>query len=339
MSWPSTEAADNQWPRRSWFPRAPINTGARVRWVTCAPSRVPGVSIRRAKVASFSSVKVAVRFYGTRGSRPVVGPDQAVFGGDTAFVVLEAGGEPVFLDLGTGMDAYARRLEAGQLVRASALLSHYHFDHVQGLPFFTAVDVEGARLRIFAPGGPDPLERLFAPPFFPVSPLGFRGEISVARVEEGRFELVASGVEVLALEVPHTNTAFGYRIEAGGISICYIPDHQAPCSLDFFDEKALRLAEGADLVIHDAQYSEVEFAAKCNWGHSTYGYAAALAYQAGAKHVVLFHHDPSRTDSDLLEVEKGLAARYAPLGLRVTAARQGGMILLSDEHAAAAGAL
>ena len=105
-----------------------------------------------AKVASFSTVTVSVRFYGTRGSRPVVGPDHAIFGGDTSFVVIEAGGEPVFLDLGTGMDSFARRLGAGQRVRASALLSHYHFDHVQGLPFFTAVDVEGARLRIFTPG-------------------------------------------------------------------------------------------------------------------------------------------------------------------------------------------
>ena len=282
---------------------------------------------------------VAVRFYGTRGSRPVVGSDHAMFGGDTAFVVIEAGGEPVFLDLGTGMDAYARGLEAGARVRASALLSHYHFDHVQGLPFFTAVDVEGARLKIYTPGGRDPLERLFAPPFFPVSPLRYRGEISVSRIEEGRFELAASRVEVLALEVPHTDTAFGYRIEAGGISICYIPDHQAPCGLDSFDENALRLAEGAELLIHDAQYNETEFAAKSDWGHSTHGYAAALAHRAGAKHLALFHHDPSRTDSELLAVERGLAARYAPRGLRVTAARQGELILLSDEHPAAAGAL
>ncbi len=291
------------------------------------------------KVASFSSVTVAVRFYGTRGSRPVVGPEQAVFGGDTSFVVIEAGGEPVFLDLGTGMDAYARRLGAGERVRASALLSHYHFDHVQGLPFFTAVDVEGARLRIFTPGGREPLERLFSPPFFPVSPLRYRGEITVSHVEEGRFELAASRVEVLALEVPHTDTAFGYRIEADGISICYIPDHQAPGGLDSFDERALRLAEGADLVIHDAQYSEAEFASKSHWGHSTHGYAAALAHEAGAKHVALFHHDPSRTDAELLAVERELAARYARRGLRVTAARQGELILLSDEHAAAAGAL
>ncbi|MDA8263698.1 MAG: MBL fold metallo-hydrolase, partial [Actinomycetota bacterium] len=239
----------------------------------------------------------------------------------------------------TGMDGYSRGLGPGATVRASALLSHYHFDHVQGLPFFAPMDVEGASLRIFAPEGGGPLERLFAPPFFPVSPLRYRGEISAFRIRESRFELPESGVEVLALEVPHTDTAFGYRIEAGGISICYIPDHQAPSTLDTFDERALRLAEGADLLIHDAQYSEAEFAVKGDWGHSTQGYAAALAQRAGAKHVVLFHHDPARSDSELVLVERDTAARYARNGLRVTAARQGEVILLSDQHAAAAGAL
>ena len=282
---------------------------------------------------------VSVRFYGTRGSRPVVGPDHAIFGGDTSFVVVEAGGEPVFLDMGTGMDGYARGLSPGTRVRASALLSHYHFDHVQGLPFFSPIDVEGARLRIFTPEGSGPLERLFAPPYFPVSPLRYRGEISVFRIGESRFDLPASGVEVLALQVPHTDTAYGYRIEADGFSICYIPDHQAPSTLDTFDERALALARGADLVIHDSQYSEAEFAVKGDWGHSTPGYAAALAHRAGAKHLVLFHHDPLHTDSELVAVERELAARYAPHGLRVTAARQGEVILLSDQHAAAAGVL
>ena len=279
-------------------------------------------------MATILPMGVRIRFFGTRGSRPVVSSDVAHFGGNTALVVIEAGGEPILLDLGTGLSGYARHLEGRGPLRASALLSHYHFDHVQGLPFFTELDREGVRFTIHAPRvSGDALAGLFRSPYFPVSPFAFRGKVEVVPRDEGHFFLERSGARCLARIVAHTDVAFGFRIEVDGVVITYIPDHQAPDDLVSFAPAALELADGADVLIHDSQYDDVQFAAKGDWGHSTYSYAADLAREAGAKKLVLFHHDPARTDVELFAIEAALRTRYAPKGLEIAAAREGACLL------------
>ena len=263
-------------------------------------------------------------FFGPRGSRPVNGPDFGEFGGDTAMVVIDGGLEPILLDLGTGLAGYSRRLAQGGELRASCLLSHYHFDHIQGLPFFPEIDCSGNSLTIFAPDvGADPLDALFAPPYFPVSPFEFRGRVKVCSIPEGHFELAGSEAQVTALAVPHTDTAYGYRIEIGGVAVCYIPDHQAPPSRDYFADNAIELAYEADLVIHDAQYTLAEFEGKRQWGHSTHFYAVDLALAARAKRVALFHHDPSHSDSQLLAMEAEVRDAFSERDIAIFAARQG----------------
>ncbi len=269
-------------------------------------------------------MSVSVTFFGARGSRPVSGSAYAQFGGDTALVVLDCGAEPILLDLGTGLSGFSRTLRDRGAFRASCLLSHYHFDHVQGLPFFADIDKIGNSLTIFAPDvGEKPLRTLYGPPFFPVSPFEFRGELEVRPIAAGRLELERSKASVVASLVPHTNVAFGYRIELGGATICYIPDHQAPYTRDTFAATALELADGADLLIHDAQYTPAEFELKSNWGHSTHLYAVDFAIAARVKRLALFHHDPSHSDNDLLAMELSAKEAYPSSGVEIFAARQG----------------
>jgi phosphoribosyl 1,2-cyclic phosphodiesterase len=205
---------------------------------------------------------------------------------------------------------HAQRLEpqshpAAQL-RLSAFVTHLHFDHVQGLPFFGPALRPDVRLDIYGPAQDVSLGEAFAcfvqPPYFPVG----LGELPA---ELGFFELAdADTVQVGAAlvrtrEVPHIGRTLGYRIEVGGVSVAYLGDHQAPSQdggvVLEVSEAVLELCAGADLLVHDAQYTDAEFAVKSHWGHSTVAYAVEVAKQAGARQLALFHHDPTHDDEML----------------------------------------
>jgi len=202
-----------------------------------------------------------VTFLGVRGSFPCPSPINRRYGGNTAAVSLHVDGEaPILLDLGTGLlqfDASEGRAD-GRPFRASALVTHLHLDHVQGLPFFPPVHERGAELDVYAPRQSegslrDAFALLVDPPFFPVPLDEIVGEI--------RFHEV--------------------------------------CNDEFAIEAVLELCEGADLLIHEGQYTPQEFPAKADWGHSTIDYAIRVATEAGARRLCLFHHDPWRSDDDL----------------------------------------
>ena len=271
---------------------------------------------------------VRVRFWGVRGSCPCPSPENARYGGNTAAVVVDADGEPpLMLDLGTGIRAFGATQPVDGTFAATALVSHLHWDHVQGLPFFPPIDREGAQFDIYAPAQDgerlgETFGRLMAPPFFPITYEDLRGKITWHEVVDDDFAI--PGGKVKARPVPHCGAMAGYRVEIGGYSIAYVSDHQAPLGLDRVDDAVLELCDGVDLLIHDAQYTTEEFAAKSHWGHCTVDYSVLVAREAGARHLVLYHHDPAHADDELDRLLEGARRTASRLGVdEVTSAYEG----------------
>ena len=281
-------------------------------------------------------VVLAVTFFGVRGSTPCCSANVSRYGGNTSSVVIEAAGcDPLLLDLGTGVRVYGESLPKGEAYRGAALVSHLHWDHVQGLPFFAPALCAGSRLDIYAPAPgcgmtlDQAVDACIRPPFFPVTRREMAGQVNLQEVTTDRpFSLGA--VTVTAKVVPHVGLTVGYRLDCHGVSIAYVPDHQQPQGFrpawgggGAVDAAVLELARGVDLLIHDAQYTDEEFAEKATWGHSTVGYAIEVARQAGAATLALFHHDPLHDDA-MIDGFVSLARQAASgHGLEVLAAREG----------------
>jgi ribonuclease BN (tRNA processing enzyme) len=179
----------------------------------------------------------------------------------------------------------------------SILLSHLHWDHVQGIPFFSAGDRDDARVTVYLPEqgnhtGRDLMAQSMSPPAFPIGPEGLRGLWSFAAIPAGRFSV--GDFEITAADVAHKGgRTFGYRVECCGTSLGYVPDHAPAAGVDV---DALALLQGVDLLIHDAQFVEDERARAEDYGHGTVDDAVALAHRVGARSLALFHHAPHRTD-------------------------------------------
>ncbi len=244
-----------------------------------------------------------VTFFGVRGSCPCPAEANRRYGGNTACVALTVAGEaPIVFDLGTGVRAFGDTQPVDGSFRGAALVTHLHWDHVQGLPFFPPADREGAVLDVYGPvAGTSSLADSFGdfmrPPFFPVRAEELRGEVRFHDVTED--DLAIGDAKVMVRAVPHVGATLGYRVSWDGSVVTYVSDHQAPVGLDRFADGVLELAEGADVLIHDAQYTSEEFREKANWGHCTVDYAVDLARRAGVRQLVLFHHDPAHSDDDL----------------------------------------
>jgi phosphoribosyl 1,2-cyclic phosphodiesterase len=222
-------------------------------------------------------------------------------------VALEVAGEdPIVLDLGTGLRAWGETQRHDGTFRASALLTHIHWDHVQGLPFFAPVLKAGACLDVYGPAHgrvslSDAFDEFMRPPYFPVRVKDLPGDIRFHDVSGG--DLTLGGAKVRVRPVPHTGATNGYRVEWDGATVVYISDHQSPRGEagegDAIAEEVLELCDGADLLIHDTQYWPGEWAAKSDWGHCTVDYAVRVAKTAGVRRLVLFHHDPAHDDDDV----------------------------------------
>ena len=251
---------------------------------------------------------VKVTFYGVRGSCPCSGDRYRRYGGNTSCLVIDVeGDEPLIVDLGTGLrplgDALlAESRQSGRPVHVTALLTHLHFDHILGLPFFAPLQDPRSRLTVHGPAQAhgtlkDALNAAVRPPVFPIRMDECRGEIVTVDTRDEDFSI--GSAKVMARAIPHSGTTLGYRIEAEGRSIAYLPDHQAPPDRRTITGAVLELCHDVDLLVHDGQYTEEECSSRPDWGHSTAGFAVRVAAESHAKRLLLTHHDPSHDDREL----------------------------------------
>jgi phosphoribosyl 1,2-cyclic phosphodiesterase len=246
-------------------------------------------------------------FFGVRGSTPCPCDANRRYGGNTSCVALEAPGyDPIVFDLGTGLRFWGETLAPSTPFRGAALVTHIHWDHVQGLPFFVPVLRPGACFDVYGPPTEEgalaeSFEAFLRPPFFPVRTTDLLGEIHFHDAWREDFEV--GGAKVLARPVPHIGPTNGYRVEMGGASVAYISDHQMPLDGSHaVTDDVLELCDGVDLLIHDAQYTVEEFPPKATWGHCTVDFAVHVAKESGARQLALFHHDPTHDDRRLDEI-------------------------------------
>ncbi|HET6965184.1 MAG TPA: MBL fold metallo-hydrolase [Acidimicrobiales bacterium] len=266
-------------------------------------------------------------FYGVRGSCPCPSEHNLRYGGNTACVALTAEGEnPIIFDLGTGLRAFGDTQPLDGSFAGTALVTHIHWDHVQGLPFFPPADRTGARLSIYGPQQDEGslgelIDDFMRPPYFPVKVGELRGEYTFHEVLKDEVRIGAA--EVTVRPVPHVGPTVGYRVRWHDRVVTYISDHQAPLDLESIGEPVLELADSADVLIHDAQYTPDEFAEKSHWGHCTIDYAIRVAREAKVQTLVLFHHDPGHADDRMDEILADARAASGPRGPEILAAYEG----------------
>lgn len=269
---------------------------------------------------------------GVRGSTPAPGPDFVRYGGHTSSVgVLCAADElpRLILDAGTGLIRLGPMFE-GAAFRGTILLGHLHWDHTHGLPFFVPGGRPDSEVLLLMPEQGDPeklLEEVLSPPHFPITPSQLGGAWTFRGLDEGNHEI--EGFDVMAREIPHKGgRCFGYRITDDEGTFAYLSDHSpinfgpGPDGMGPYHEAALDLAREVDVLIHDSQYTKADFGPRAHYGHSTVEYAVGLAEAAGARHLLLFHHDPLRTDVQLDSILAGLG----PTPMPVTAAVEGAVV-------------
>jgi phosphoribosyl 1,2-cyclic phosphodiesterase len=257
-----------------------------------------------------------VTFWGVRGSIPTPGPDTVAIGGNTSCVEIRAGKAILVFDGGTGLRLLGKKLAAEMPLEAHIFFSHVHWDHIQGFPFFDPAFVPGNTIHLY--GGNNvsrTLEETLAGqmdhPSFPVHLTDMGAKMTFNDLFEGQALELPTGdgktVRITTGRGNHPNGVWAYRIDHDGRSVVYATDteHYA-----IVDPRLTKLAQGADILIHDAQYTPEEYAGtsgrggpKTGWGHSTFTEAARLAATAGVKRLILFHHDPMQSDAAVREKE------------------------------------
>ncbi len=271
-----------------------------------------------------------VTLWGTRGSLPSAGPDTLRYGGNTSCVEVRGPTQSLLvLDAGTGIRRLSQTV-GPETVRVDVMLSHLHMDHIQGLAFFEPIFRPDLDIHLWGPPSTTldlrtRLTRYLSPPLFPLHLRDLPGRPTFHNVPLGTFAI--PGFEVTAALVCHPGPTVGYRIADNAATLAYLPDHEPalgvrdfPKSLEWTSGSAL--AQGVDLLIHDAQYSAAEYASHVGWGHSTIAHAVAFATLTKAKRLVAFHHDPSHSDEVL---DRLLAEVRGPgaFPFEVLAAREG----------------
>ncbi len=272
-----------------------------------------------------------ITFYGTRGTMPVADPNYTRFGGNTACILVAfSTGRVAILDAGTGIRKLGNdllRSSHEQFGNISIILSHTHWDHIQGFPYFELAYDPRRNFTISICGkgrmGKD-LKSIFSTQmqndFFPVSLEEMGAKFTFLQPDITTYEH-PSGIKLEASKHSHRGDAYGYRIEEGGKTLVYCTDVEHK---DGIDPNVVALSKNADLLIHDAQYTPDELKVKRGWGHSSWEQAIEVAERAGVKKLALFHHDPEHNDTFLLNMEIECRKRFADLFL----AREGDEITL-----------
>lgn len=248
-----------------------------------------------------------VTFWGVRGSIPSPGTETAGVGGNTTCVEVRFGDERILLDGGSGLRALAMGTQ-GAPVHATLLFSHYHWDHIQGVPFFVPLFHPDTRMTLYGPEGlRTVLTRQMSGPTFPVGMDALQARIDYRVIRPGDAFTVGD-VRVRTASLHHPGGAVGYRLEHGGRAVVYGLDHEH--GDDAADARLVELASGADLQIFDAMYLPDEYPQRVGWGHSTWADGVQLARRAGVRHLALTHHDPTRSDEAVADLEAAAQAEF-----------------------------
>jgi phosphoribosyl 1,2-cyclic phosphodiesterase len=298
---------------------------------------------------------LTVRFWGDRGSIPCPGPDTIKYGGNTSCLEIRADERLVIVDLGTGIRPLGDWLLANDFkkngfIDADIFITHTHWDHIMGFPVFSPIFVPGNKLRIRGPVSyeNDTLKSIISEQlsyrYWPVRTSELAAGIEYDQIREVVLDL-GYGLKVTTNYLNHPILNLGYRFEYQGKVIVTAYDHEpfrnlfpsdpadpdyneetareGECAAAEQNEKLLQFFRNADILIHDAQYTEAEYAAKLGWGHSSFEQAIDNAVKAGAKKLVFTHHDPAHTDKQLEELEKNYRAGCRNKGLEIMMAREG----------------
>jgi len=260
-----------------------------------------------------SGAPLSTRFWGVRGSVPTMGPDRQRFGGNTPCVeVSGAGDEVLIFDAGTGIRALGRdiAMRARQPRAIHIFFTHFHWDHIQGLPYFAPLFVADARMIFHSVHAPGRLREIISimmqPPYFPVSFEQLEGSLEFRQISAQPVEV--DGVAVSCFPLHHPQGSVGYCIARAGRSVIYATDHEHG---DATIDRGLRAAaSNTDILIYDAQYLASEFESRRGWGHSTWLEATRVAHDASVKQLVLFHHDPDRDDESVAAIEEGARREF-----------------------------
>jgi phosphoribosyl 1,2-cyclic phosphodiesterase len=273
-----------------------------------------------------------IRFWGTRGSIPSPGPLTLEFGGNTTCLeILPKSGRRLVIDAGTGMRVLGEHLrETGEPVSLHLFLTHNHWDHLLGLPFFAPIYEEGTEIVVDGwPQAFQALTRVFddhmGNGFFPVAFDQLKARIDFLN-RVARTPINLNGVIIDSIPLNHPQGGLGYRIREDENSLVFITDNELGGGSSRRFRDFVKFAKACNLLIHDSQYLPEEMADHRGWGHSTYKEAVALAAEAGVKRLLLTHHDPSRSDEQvhqLVERARQFAASHGTGDLVIDAAREG----------------
>ncbi len=250
---------------------------------------------------------LAVKFWGVRGSIACPSPEHVVYGGNTSCLEVFAGDHRIVLDAGTGIRNLGQEFIRDGVKKGVLMLTHTHWDHINGFPFFGPAFMPNNQFTICAGhlskagGVENVLASQMANPTFPVPLEALQANLTFEDFEAGESWKMDGGVQIKTMPLNHPNGATGYRIEHGGRSLCYVTDTEHVAGKP--DENVLKLIEGADLVIYDSTYTDDEFPSKVGWGHSTWQEGIRLCKAASVRNLAIFHHDPDHNDDFMRGLE------------------------------------
>ena len=301
-------------------------------------------------MSATSGSSTRLKIWGVRGSIPVPGPATVRYGGNTSCIEIRADGELIVLDAGSGIRGLGLALEnefGSRPINLSLLITHVHWDHIQGFPFFVPAYNDKNEIQIFGYDGAgsglhEILKGQMATPFFPVALYDLPGKINIQKLESTDFKI--GNVRVRSRSMNHPGVCVGYRILTSKGSIAYLPDHEPYEAFKLHSAKShllspeqtqkrarddraelVKFLQGSDILILDSQYTDEEYQAHVGWGHGSLTSAISLALDASVRKLVLFHHDPTHDDDmidKMLQIARKIAAKSENY-LEVEAAREG----------------